>query len=519
MNQFTGFLKSRKIWLLLIVVLGLTLRLDNLASRSLWTDEFFTLFLSSGHGREIQSFSNALSQKTSPQIIKMPLVKRFLHFDRQKTVGDVVRGVLFSDTHPPLYYCIMHYWMRAFGDSAFALRMFSILLGVIAIILAYSLGKSLFDEKAGITSALFLSISPYAVRYAQEARSYSLLLAIGLLTGLLLLRLEKYARTRDAFGLAVFSAVGIYAHYFYLLVILSQFGYIIVSQRKNKAVLDRYLLSFLLTFLFLIPWFLILSVVGYNFHLAEWVFGFPGILNKLYPIPEGVLQYILIGENLNAPTVFVSLLGVILFIGVIIWASLKMYREHAKQLFFSSLGFFVPLAVLFLIDVVQKGFLLRQERFWMFSYLGFVPVGGYLLKYFLMHRRWIFYLSCSLMIISSFYVPHVQFGPAPLAVSRWINQRAAGKNVAVIVTNMRSLIGAQAYYLEDNIDYIPLSVQGGGFSIDVQRYDKVFLVRHFHPTNFSLMDRISNLYETGVFKKTGCFERDFVSACEYTVLR
>ena len=95
MIQLSGFLKSRKIWLLLIVVLGLTLRLDNFASRSLWTDEFFTLFLSSGHGREIQSFSNALSQESSPHSTKVPMLKRFLHFDGQKTVGDVIRVSFF----------------------------------------------------------------------------------------------------------------------------------------------------------------------------------------------------------------------------------------------------------------------------------------------------------------------------------------------------------------------------------------------------------------------------------------
>ena len=259
------------------------------------------------------------------------------------------------------------------------------------------------------------------------------------------------------------SALGIYAHYFYLLVVLSQFGYVIVSQRKNKAVFDRYLLSFLLTFLFLSPWFMILSVVGYNFQLAEWVFGFPGILNKLFPLPEGVLQYILIGGNLNAPTLFLSLFGAVLFVSVISLAYIQMYRKYPKQLFFCSLGFFVPLTVFFLIDVLQKGFLLRQERFWMFSFLGFVPVAGYFLKYFFVHRRCIFYLCCSLMIISSFYVPRVQFGPAPLAVSRWINQKAAGKRAAVIMTNMRSVIGAQAYYLSDDIDCFPLSVQGGVF--------------------------------------------------------
>ncbi|MBM3255837.1 MAG: hypothetical protein FJZ08_06005, partial [Candidatus Omnitrophica bacterium] len=137
---------KKKEWILLLSLLaiGFTLRLNHLSERSLWTDEFFTLFQSSGHGTQIKSLLDSLASKRDPAAVPAGELKRLLRNDPHKNINDVNLGLLNTDTHPPFYFLVMHFWMRLFSDSALSVRFFSVVFGMISIILAYQLGCRLF---------------------------------------------------------------------------------------------------------------------------------------------------------------------------------------------------------------------------------------------------------------------------------------------------------------------------------------------------------------------------------------
>ena len=75
--------------------------------------------------------------------------------------------------NPPLYYSVLHGWLR-FGDSEAALRIPSMVFGVLTIPLVYALGRTIRDHRLGLVAALLFAISPFQVWYSQEARGYSL---------------------------------------------------------------------------------------------------------------------------------------------------------------------------------------------------------------------------------------------------------------------------------------------------------------------------------------------------------
>src|SRR5512136_1474233 len=52
-----------------------------------------------------------------------------------------------GDTHPPLYYWLLHPWMLVTGPSEFAIRLPSLMFGVIAVALAYRLGRQLAADR------------------------------------------------------------------------------------------------------------------------------------------------------------------------------------------------------------------------------------------------------------------------------------------------------------------------------------------------------------------------------------
>lgn len=142
-----------KLFLLAIVTLGGFLRVYHIGSKGLWLDEAFSVWLG------------------------------------WQPVGEMMGWVVRIDQHPPLYYLLLHFWM-ILGDDAATVRALSALCGTLTIPVVYLLGRRLADESVGLLAALILAVSPFHVRFAQEARMYTLLtlnasLALGLLAWLL----------------------------------------------------------------------------------------------------------------------------------------------------------------------------------------------------------------------------------------------------------------------------------------------------------------------------------------------
>ena len=100
------------------------------------------------------------------------------------------------DTHPPLYYLLLHGWVAWLGDGEAGLRSLSVLLATATVPLVYAAGAVLApagtDRRllGGLAASLFV-LAPFQLAYAQEARSYAALVAataLALLGGLALLR-------------------------------------------------------------------------------------------------------------------------------------------------------------------------------------------------------------------------------------------------------------------------------------------------------------------------------------------
>jgi 4-amino-4-deoxy-L-arabinose transferase-like glycosyltransferase len=106
------------------------------------------------------------------------------------------------DAHPPLYFALLHAWAR-FGDSEAWLRLPSTLAGIASVLLIARLGRRLGGPRAGLAAALFLALSPYAIRYSREARSYALLflLCLAALDAVLDLRDDPESRSWIRLGL------------------------------------------------------------------------------------------------------------------------------------------------------------------------------------------------------------------------------------------------------------------------------------------------------------------------------
>lgn len=133
-------------------------------------------------------------------------------------VGDLL-DQLRRDGHPPLYYLLLHGWIDVFGEGDVAVRSLSALFGVGLLPLMWLAARRYGGRACAVAATLLLATSPFAIRYATEARMYALLMFL-VLAGWLLVR-EALERPRLAalVGVAVVSGLLALTHYwsFYLL--------------------------------------------------------------------------------------------------------------------------------------------------------------------------------------------------------------------------------------------------------------------------------------------------------------
>ena len=105
--------------------------------------------------------------------------------------GELLALVQTREVNMALYYGLLHAWMK-FGNDDGYIRLLSAVFAVAAVGGTYLVGRRLLGGPIGLAAALLLAINAFAVHYAQEARSYALLLFLAVASvGLLLRALTK----------------------------------------------------------------------------------------------------------------------------------------------------------------------------------------------------------------------------------------------------------------------------------------------------------------------------------------
>ena len=140
---------------------------------------------------------------------------------RQTAAAGFAAALAVRD-HVPLLYWLTTAALRLLPEHEVTLRLVSALAGVLAVPLLVALGRVARLPRAGLWAALLLAVSPFAIRYSQEARHYALLLLFGLLATVLLLRALGRDRRRDWLAYGVAAALGLMTHYSAWLLLLAQ---------------------------------------------------------------------------------------------------------------------------------------------------------------------------------------------------------------------------------------------------------------------------------------------------------
>jgi mannosyltransferase len=151
-----------------------------------------------------------------------------------------------------LYYSIEKPWAALVGSSEAALRFPSVLGTMLACALLVVLGRKLFGRRVALVAGALLALNPFVVKWSQQARGYTLLLAVSMLAILLLLRaLER--GTRGAWALYGLAFCAVIIWHPPAGVVLAPTHILLVSQRR-ASVLPHGLAAALVIMALGVPW-------------------------------------------------------------------------------------------------------------------------------------------------------------------------------------------------------------------------------------------------------------------------
>ncbi len=145
-------------------------------------------------------------------------------------------GALRHDGAPPLFYALLHVWMRIFGDGDLSVRFLPGLFGVAALPLMWVAGRRLGGPSVGWSALLLLAASPFAARYATEARMYSLVVLLVLVGYLALTELLKDPTSvRATAGAGLVTGALLLTHYWSLYLLFVVGVTLVVLARRAPA--------------------------------------------------------------------------------------------------------------------------------------------------------------------------------------------------------------------------------------------------------------------------------------------
>lgn len=203
-------------WLLgLTVIAGIAVRLHT--SSDLWLDEALTV-----------------------NIAKLP-------------VGELLRR-LKHDGHPPLYYLLLHVWMKWFGSGDDAVRSLSTVFSILTIPPLVLIARRVGGKVMATAALVLIVTSPFAIRYATETRMYALEMLLVTLGWLAVHRAMDRPTIGRLIPVSLLSGLLALTHYWSLYLLAALGIMLLVKWRRGDPAALRVAVALAAGGLLFVPW-------------------------------------------------------------------------------------------------------------------------------------------------------------------------------------------------------------------------------------------------------------------------
>lgn len=191
-------------------------------------------------------------------LLRIPALGRPLWFDEAYTANavafpnatplSIISALIRSDTHPPAHYLGMWLWVNLTGISAWPVlsphfetvfRLPSLLMGAASAATVIPLARRLgLRLSLSVLVGLGLAIHQASFRESTDARIYSALTLLSLISWLLLLRAEDRASRRAMLLTGSVALLGMFHQILFALVVAAQLLYLLSTEERRRLALS-----------------------------------------------------------------------------------------------------------------------------------------------------------------------------------------------------------------------------------------------------------------------------------------
>ncbi|MES2514373.1 MAG: glycosyltransferase family 39 protein [Bacteroidota bacterium] len=330
-----------------------------------------------------------------------------------ETVEYIITNAIIEDVNPPLYLIILHYWMQLFGDSEAGLRSLSATAMSLGCGVYFLFCTRFFNWQTAIFSVLLFFTSNELFYYAQEGRTFGLIIMFCVLSNYAFMNLIKNPNWKNATFLGVFNIILFYLHTLSTLIAVGQIIAIfflafdktlINNKNKNEFSflgyrlkhLAYYILSWLVFLLLFLPWsgrfFELMNKENGSFWLTR---------PTSYDFKKCLYEFF------NTDNLFFVYLGSFLIFLALISISKKLREEAFSLNLLLTALVMGPLLMYINYEVSIFSTPIFLKRYILFTLLGLFILYAYVLSLLKIDFRikLCFFLTLSIVTASKMHVP------------------------------------------------------------------------------------------------------------------
>lgn len=333
-----------------------------------------------------------------------------------------------ADFHPPGYYTVIEILYKFFPPTEIATRLVSIVFYLLTLFMVYKLASYVRGHTFGLLSALFVAINPIFFTYAFEARNYTMFAFAATGSMFFLIELSKKFTKARAVAFVLFTALGLYTHYYMFFILGAQGFYLLLSDRK---ILIRMMMLYVACGLLFLPWVPLLygqlTSVKSSYWIAPVEFWNPAKSLVPYGTHSDAFLRILGGEGQNIFRDILYPVSLLLLAAGLIGHALRQRFE--KEYVLIWLWAIIPIILATLpglkIGEIQLPF--RPIFFWRYLIGSSIPLAMVLVHSGMKLPRSVAYSSLGLVAVLCLLINLQTFSKHPYSFREAYRQEIVGK--------------------------------------------------------------------------------------------
>ncbi len=175
------------------------------------------------------------------------------YFANKDNPLEIAKTLFKEDFHVPLYFILLHYWMKLFGQNDFVIRLLGCIITTLSLPAVFYLCKNLFNKQCAYLSALFIAINSFNIHYSCELRFYGSTIFLAVLSAYFFVKTFDKFEKKYIVSYIFSTLLLLYTYNFAFMYVFCQFIVGLCYVLKNKNSIYSLAKIYIVIFVFYLP--------------------------------------------------------------------------------------------------------------------------------------------------------------------------------------------------------------------------------------------------------------------------